>query len=85
MATGTAARARGIAAMIVCHCKAVSDRAIRKAVRSGARTRGEVSEACSASMGCGGCAPIVDEIIATETSRESGPGFAGFPEIAVIA
>ena len=55
--------------MIVCHCKAVTDRAIRKAVRSGARTRNDVVAACAANMSCGGCAPAIDEIIEAERER----------------
>lgn len=52
--------------MIVCHCRATSDREIRRAVRNGAVSLHEVSRACGAASGCGGCAEAVHEIIASE-------------------
>ena len=71
--------------MIVCHCKAVTDRAIRLAVRGGARSHREVAQACSANMGCGGCAPAIDEIIASESDREDAKSFGSFPELAAVS
>jgi bacterioferritin-associated ferredoxin len=52
--------------VIVCHCRATSDREIRRAVRNGAVTLHEVSRACGAASGCGGCAEAVHEIIVSE-------------------
>ena len=52
--------------MIVCHCKAVSDRAIRAAVREGARSFGQVARACDAGRRCGGCHPAIREVIEDE-------------------
>ncbi len=49
--------------MIVCHCEAVSDRQIRKAVRKGASTMDEVAEACGVGAGCGGCLPEVERLV----------------------
>ena len=71
--------------MIVCHCKAVTDRVIRKAVRNGARTRNDVVSACAANMSCGGCAPAIDEIIETETGNENGLGFGVLNEITAVS
>ena len=71
--------------MIICHCKAVTDRAIRKAVRGGANTRGEVAKACAANLSCGGCAPAIDEIIAAETDASSASRFRSCTEIAVVS
>jgi len=71
--------------MIVCHCRAVTDRAIRKAVRGGARTRGEVAKTCAANLCCGGCGPAIDEIIAAETNANSAPRFSTFTELAVVS
>ncbi len=51
--------------MIVCHCHGISDRAIRRAVQSGAETRREVSRACGAGVSCGACRPAIREIIST--------------------
>ncbi len=52
--------------MIVCHCHGHSERALRRAERSGAETRREVSRACGAGASCGGCRPAIREIIRTE-------------------
>lgn len=71
--------------MIVCHCKAVTDRTIRKAVRNGARTRNDVVSACAANMGCGGCAPAIDEIIESESDRESPLGFTAMSELLTVS
>lgn len=66
--------------MIVCHCRGVSERRIRSAVRAGASTRAQVARACGAALCCGGCAPIVDEILASESRPE-----AARPESAPLA
>jgi bacterioferritin-associated ferredoxin len=52
--------------MIVCHCRRVSDRTIRAAVREGACTEERVAEMCGAGTCCGGCVPAVNEIIDDE-------------------
>ena len=57
--------------MLVCLCKAVTDRAIRQAVQDGAQSRGAVSRDCGAGNGCGGCTPVIDEILAAERRFES--------------
>jgi assimilatory nitrate reductase electron transfer subunit len=54
--------------MIVCHCNGVSDRTIRRALRTGCRTRGEIARACGAGRGCGGCREVIDEVMASESS-----------------
>jgi bacterioferritin-associated ferredoxin len=71
--------------VIVCHCNAVTDRVIRKAVRNGARTRNDVVAACAANMSCGGCAPAIDEIIEAETGSDNGLGFTVMNEIAAAS
>ena len=55
--------------MIVCHCQGVSDRSIRQAVREGARTVRQVSRVCRAGRMCGGCRPVICEIIAAEATE----------------
>ncbi len=60
--------------MIVCHCKAVSDRQVRAAVRAGASRRGAVARACGAGTVCGGCRPVIDEIVSAETVSGAGAG-----------
>ncbi len=61
--------------MIVCQCKGVTDRTIRKALRDGASNRNDVVHACTAGKTCGGCVPAIDEIIEAEQERilRSGP------------
>jgi bacterioferritin-associated ferredoxin len=53
--------------MIVCHCRALSDRKIREVIRRGAHSPREVALACHAGRTCGGCIPAVRELIAVET------------------
>ena len=55
--------------MVVCHCEAVNDERIRSTVRSGARTIAEVAVDCRAGSGCGGCLPLVAELIDDESER----------------
>jgi bacterioferritin-associated ferredoxin len=68
--------------MIVCQCKGLSDRAIRRMVREGARSRSEVARVCAAGSSCGGCSSAIDMIIEIETERESRPGLLGLAELA---
>ena len=55
--------------MIVCHCRRISDRQVRKIVREGAASVGEVARACGAATGCGGCATVIHEIVNEELAR----------------
>jgi bacterioferritin-associated ferredoxin len=45
--------------MIVCHCKSVSDTAIRGAIANGAVDEIDVAVTCGAGTGCGSC---IDEV-----------------------
>ncbi len=54
--------------MLVCHCKRVSSRIIRECVQAGARDAASVSRACGAGTGCGGCRPLVHELVERELS-----------------
>jgi bacterioferritin-associated ferredoxin len=56
------------AVMIVCHCHAVTDRAIRRVVREGACSLREVALASRAGRMCGGCRPAVKKLIEEETA-----------------
>jgi bacterioferritin-associated ferredoxin len=58
--------------VIVCHCRAVSDRAIREVVRGGASTCREVARACHAGGICGGCRPTIAALIDEERACASG-------------
>ena len=56
--------------MLVCHCHALTDRDIRRSVRTtGACSVDEVGDHCGAATGCGGCYEIVDEIVTCEKRR----------------
>lgn len=59
--------------MLLCHCAAVSDRAVRAAIDSGARGEDEVAEHCGASLRCGGCLPalrrVLDEHLMTDRTH----------------
>ncbi len=68
--------------MIVCHCQEVTDRAIRQAVRKGARNRREVARSCKAGATCGGCRPAIDQILASERSRERRAELSSLAELA---
>lgn len=52
--------------MLICHCRGISDRQIRRAVRAGAVTADQVSQACGAGGGCGGCMGAVEEVLQSE-------------------
>ena len=56
--------------MLVCHCHALTDRDIRRAVRAtGACSVAEVGDQCGAATGCGGCHDLVAEIVSAEKRR----------------
>jgi bacterioferritin-associated ferredoxin len=56
--------------MLVCHCHALTDRDIRRAVRTtGACSVAEVGDQCGAATGCGGCHDLVAEIVSAEKRR----------------
>jgi len=57
--------------MVVCHCKAVSDRTVDAAIASGATTVPEITARCTAGGGCGGCHRLLEALLeATATERE---------------
>lgn len=70
----------GRSALIVCHCKGVTDRTIRQAIREGASCRIRVGLACKAGRACGGCAPAIDQIL--ESERETALPPDSFVELA---
>ena len=50
--------------MILCHCRAVSDRAVRKAIDKGACDLDSVAARCGAGARCGGCHPALMSLLA---------------------
>jgi bacterioferritin-associated ferredoxin len=63
--------------MLVCHCKGVSERELRSAIQSGACTRRELARECGAGSVCGGCRPVIDELIDAHAPRRAEPSFGG--------
>jgi len=49
--------------MLVCHCKAVTEGDVRGAIEAGACTRREIARHCGAGSVCGGCVPLLDELL----------------------
>lgn len=55
--------AQGADCLLVCHCKGLTDRAVRRTVNSGACSVAEVMRSCGAGGICGGCRPAIQEIV----------------------
>jgi bacterioferritin-associated ferredoxin len=49
--------------MILCHCRAVSDRAVRHAIDKGACDLEAVADRCGAGARCGGCHPALMSLL----------------------
>jgi len=56
--------------MLVCHCRGVTDRQIRRLVKDGAGSTREVARATGAGLRCGGCRSNVKQIVDETVSRE---------------
>jgi bacterioferritin-associated ferredoxin len=52
--------------MIVCQCKGTTDAVVRKAIRNGARTVGEIGAMCLAGTDCEGCHDTLIGILRAE-------------------
>ncbi len=61
--------------MVVCHCRGISDRTIRRLARSGAEGVVDVARRCGAGGCCGGCRPTIAAIL--EEERVGGPEAEG--------
>ena len=63
--------------MLVCHCRGISDRQIKRAVQDGCSSAREVARETGAGMRCGGCRSnvkaIVNEALASEFAK-TAPG-----------
>lgn len=60
--------------MLVCHCFAIRECEVRAVVAGGARSAHEVARACRAGSRCGGCRPLIEELLAS-------PQAAHFPAL----
>lgn len=59
--------------MLVCHCRGVSDRQIKRAVKNGACTLREVARETGAGMRCGGCRSNVAQVVQEALQSELRP------------
>ncbi|MFP6665239.1 MAG: (2Fe-2S)-binding protein [Deltaproteobacteria bacterium] len=76
--------------MVVCLCQGISEKRVRAAIRTGASTRKQVTKACRAGGGCGGCHEVIKDLIRDEQAtaprspeRASGDVAGQAPLIAV--
>ena len=51
--------------MVICHCTAVNDKAIRAEIEAGALDADALAERCGAGSRCGSCRPVLEAILAT--------------------
>ncbi|MBM4265745.1 MAG: (2Fe-2S)-binding protein [Deltaproteobacteria bacterium] len=58
--------------MLVCLCQGVSDKEVRQAIARGATTRKQVTRACGAGAGCGGCHESIQDLIQKHAACERG-------------
>jgi len=56
--------------MYVCHCRAVTDGEIREAIAAGACDLDEVGLRCGAGVTCGGCCPLIQELLAEQVPQD---------------
>lgn len=49
--------------MYVCLCRGVRASEVAEAIREGARTVGQVGRACGAGVTCGGCRPVIHDLL----------------------
>jgi bacterioferritin-associated ferredoxin len=59
--------------MFVCHCRAVTDGEIREAISAGACDLDEVGRRCGAGITCGGCCPLIQELLAEHAPAPAAP------------
>ncbi len=60
--------------MLVCHCRVVNDRAVKRAIEHGAETVDEIGAACGAGTCCGGCHPELERLLSERARRLAGAG-----------
>lgn len=56
--------------MLVCHCRGITDRQIRRLVKDGADSTREVARATGAGMRCGGCRSNVKQVVNEAVAQE---------------
>lgn len=58
--------------MFVCHCRALTDREIGEEIAAGARDLDEIGRRCGAGVTCGGCCPLLQELLDKAAQEASG-------------
>ena len=78
--------------MIVCVCRAVSDRVVRRAIDAGACTVRQVGAACGAGTDCGTCKAQISQLLqgvtpiaGPSTARPEASGAVAVPALASTA
>lgn len=56
--------------MVVCQCRGITERQIRRLVRDGASSTREVARATGAGRNCGGCRATVTRVVNQAIDRE---------------
>jgi bacterioferritin-associated ferredoxin len=65
--------------MVVCHCRALTDRDVRAAIDDGARSVPDLARTCGAARDCGGCRFALKDLLADapvcppQPARHDGP------------
>jgi bacterioferritin-associated ferredoxin len=63
--------------LVVCLCKGLTETGVREAIRSGARTVGDLSVRCGAGSECGGCSKTLESLLEqSPPSHSQGQGRA---------
>jgi bacterioferritin-associated ferredoxin len=62
--------------MYVCHCRAVTDWGVRRAIASGARTIADITANCQAGRGCGGCSRMLQRFLDVTLGHDGLPASA---------
>jgi bacterioferritin-associated ferredoxin len=57
--------------VIICSCRAVTDRTVDAAIASGAGTVDDIAARCSAGGQCGGCWPTLQRLLDEHDGRRS--------------
>jgi bacterioferritin-associated ferredoxin len=60
--------------MVVCHCRAVSDRVVKAAVAAGDRTVDDLAVSCGAGTDCGGCHRALAALLVTHDRELASVG-----------
>jgi bacterioferritin-associated ferredoxin len=62
--------------MLICHCQGVSEREVESAIVSGACTHPAIARACGAGSMCGGCLPLIEELLDAYAPTSAAPHLA---------